>query len=242
MTGAARGIGLGITRRLGESGARVVMIDVLADELASAAAALKDGGLDVVAVSCDVSNSTAVSATFQRIALDGGLDILVNNAGRFVSKPFLEHTLDQWHDVMQTNLTAVFLCCQQALPQMIERGRGVIINISSLAAFHYTVAHAAYAASKAGIVAVTRELAFEFGPAGIRVVAIAPGAIATQMTQQVADPAVTASLAASFRLGRWGCPEDVGDLVAFLASDRASYMTGQTVTIAGGADLKVLNG
>jgi NAD(P)-dependent dehydrogenase (short-subunit alcohol dehydrogenase family) len=251
VTGAARGIGLGIAQRLVEAGARVVLSDIDADELEHAVAPLLGGGGRAVAIPADVSSAESIAALFERIEADvGGVELLANNAGRIVIKPFLEHTDDDWDAVMATNLTSVYHCCQHAIRGMVERGaRGAIVNVSSVGAFNFTTTHVSYAASKAAIVALTRELAYEFGPNDIRVNAISPAGIASRMTMSAAgagsgllDDDLTDSIVSSIRIGRRGRPTEVGDLVAFLLSDRASFITGNNVTIAGGADLKVFNG
>jgi 2-hydroxycyclohexanecarboxyl-CoA dehydrogenase len=245
VTGAARGIGRGVAEALARDGARVVVVDIDDSALANAATELAGEGLRVFAYTADVSDPDSLADLFARVSdRHGDVQILVNNAGRIVIKPFLEQTSDDWSSVMDTNLTSVFHTCQLAIPGMIAAGGGSIVNVSSLAASHVTVLHAGYAASKAGIVALTRELAYEFGPAGVRVNAIAPGAIATEMNGGAAgdDPAASATAAtvrARVRLGRWGLPSDVGELVAFLVSDRAGFISGGTVTIAGGSDLSV---
>jgi NAD(P)-dependent dehydrogenase (short-subunit alcohol dehydrogenase family) len=244
VTGAARGIGLGVATSLAEDGAKVVLSDIDGEVLERAAAALRERGLDAVAIVADVSDPDSIAALFDRAREHGRVEILVNNAGRIVVKPFLEESWEDWTSVIATNLSATFLTCRRAIPEMIEVGRGAIVNVSSLAGFHYTVPHTAYSASKAGLVAVTRELAYQFGPQGIRVNAISPGAIATRMTGaedegRLVDPAVEAKVLGAVQLGRWGQPEDVGKLVAFLASDDAGFITGDVVTIAGGSDLRI---
>jgi NAD(P)-dependent dehydrogenase (short-subunit alcohol dehydrogenase family) len=241
VTGAARGLGLGIAQVLGARGAHVVLNDIDADELAAASAGLREQGLSAASASAVVSEPESVDALFESA---GPVDILVNNAGRIAVEPFLEHEYATWRSVMETNLTSVFLCCRQALPAMIAKGRGSIVNVSSLAALAVTATHASYAASKAAIIAMTRELAYEFGPSGVRVNAIAPGGVASRMSG--ADPGdaligadLSRSVLASVRLGRLGRPEEVGNLVAFLASDESSFVTGATITVAGGSDLKI---
>jgi 3-oxoacyl-[acyl-carrier protein] reductase len=250
VTGAARGIGLGIAQRLAEEGAKLVLSDIDADELERAGGALRQGRNSVLTIPADVSNSESVAALFEQIESDlGGVELLANNAGRIVIKPFLEHTDADWNAVIATNLTSVYHCCQHAIRGMVERGgRGAIVNVSSVGAFNFTTTHVSYAASKAAIVALTRELAYEFGPSDIRVNAISPAGIASRMTMSAGagsgllDDDLTDSIVSSIRLGRRGRPTEVGDLVAFLLSDRASFITGTNVTIAGGADLKVFNG
>jgi 2-hydroxycyclohexanecarboxyl-CoA dehydrogenase len=245
VTGAARGIGRGVAEALARDGARVVLVDIDDAALSDTASELAGEGLRVFAYTADVSDRDSLADLFARVGdQHGDVQVLVNNAGRIVIKPFLEQSSNDWSSVIDTNLTSVFHTCQLAIPGMIAAGGGSIVNVSSLAASHVTVLHAGYAASKAGIVALTRELAYEFGPAGIRVNAIAPGAIATQMnggaaSDDAAASTTAATVRARVRLGRWGLPSDVGELVAFLVSDRAGFISGGTVTIAGGSDLSV---
>ena len=174
----------------------------------------------------------------QTIERFGKIDILVNNAGMVVVKPMVEQTEADWDRVLDVNLKGVFLCCRHVLPEMIARKRGAIVNIASIAAFHVTVAHVPYAASKAGVVALTRDLAYEVGRLGIRVNAIAPGPIETPMARIVSAEQRQA-IARNILLGRMGQPEDIGEAVVFLASDAASFITGATLPVSGGTDLKV---
>jgi 3-oxoacyl-[acyl-carrier protein] reductase len=246
VTGAARGIGLGVAQRLAEHGAIVVVSDIDEDELERVVSSLCEQGATAFGVPADMSRRESIAALFDHISTEhGGVALLVNNAGRIIIKPFLEHTDEDWDAVLAVNLTAVYLCCQHAIRGMLEREQGAIVNVSSIGAFNFTATHASYAASKAGVVALTRELAYEFGPNGIRVNAIAPAGIASRMTmtgssgEGLLDDRLTDSIVSSIRLGRRGQPTEVGDLVAFLLSDRSSFITGATVTISGGADLKV---
>jgi 3-oxoacyl-[acyl-carrier protein] reductase len=173
----------------------------------------------------------------QTIERFGRIDILVNNAGVVVVKQMVEQSEEDWHRVVDVNLKGVFLSCRNVLPEMIARKRGAIVNIASIAAFHVTVPHVPYAASKAGVVAITRDLAYEVARFGIRVNAVAPGPIDTPMSQMVSAEQKQA-IARSIPLGRIGQPEDIGQAVVFLASDAASYITGATLPVSGGADLK----
>jgi NAD(P)-dependent dehydrogenase (short-subunit alcohol dehydrogenase family) len=244
VTGAARGIGLGVAASLARDGARVVLSDIDGEELERAATGLREDGLDAVGIVADVSHPASVEALFDSTREHGRVEILVNNAGRIVVKPFLEESWEDWSSVIATNLSSTFLTCKRAIPEMLEVGRGAIVNVSSLAGFHYTVPHTAYSASKAGLVAVTRELAYQFGPRGIRVNAISPGAIATRMTGaeddgRLVDSSVSDSVLGAVQLGRWGLPADVGKLVAFLVSDDSDFITGDVVTIAGGSNLRI---
>jgi 3-oxoacyl-[acyl-carrier protein] reductase len=197
-------------------------------------------GVQALGVPTDVSRADDVKRMVQQtIAHFGKIDILVNNAGTLVVKPMVEQTEEEWDRVLDVNLKGVFLCCRHVLPEMIARKRGAIVNIASIAAFHVTVPHVPYAASKAGVVALTRDLAYEVGRLGIRVNAIAPGPIETPMAQIVSDEQRQA-MARSILLGRMGQPEDIGEAAVFLASDAASFITGATLPVSGGTDLKVL--
>jgi 3-oxoacyl-[acyl-carrier protein] reductase len=205
-------------------------------------AAVEDLGVQAIGVVTDVSRADEVKRMVeQTVERFGKIDILVNNAGTLVVKPMVEQTEEEWDRVLDVNLKGVFLCCRHVLPEMIARKRGAIVNIASIAAFHVTVPHVPYAASKAGVVALTRDLAYEVGRLGIRVNAIAPGPIETPMAGIVSDEQRQA-IAKNILLGRMGQPEDIGNTAVFLASDAASYITGATLPVSGGTDLKVMAG
>ena len=240
VTGAGQGIGRGIAMCLARAGAHVVIADQAPDRIASVTAAVEDLGVQALGIPTDVSRADEVKRMVQQaVERFGKIDILVNNAGTLVVKPMVEQTEEEWDRVLDVNLKGVFLCCRHVLPEMIARKRGAIVNIASIAAFHVTVAP--YAASKAGVVALTRDLAYEVGRLGIRVNAIAPGPIETPMVGIVSDEQRQA-IAKNILLGRMGQPEDIGDAAVFLASDAASYITGATLPVSGGTDLKVMAG
>ena len=239
VTGSGRGIGRGVAMCLARAGAHVVIADQVAQRIASVTAAVEDLGVQALGIPTDVSRTDEV----KRMTVDrfDKIDILLNNAGTLVVKPMVEQTEEEWDRVLDVNLKGVFLCCRHVLPEMIARQRGAIVNIASIAAFHVTVPHVPYAASKAGVVALTRDLAYEVGRLGIRVNAIAPGPIETPMVGIVSDEQRQA-IAKSILLGRMGQPEDIGNAAVFLASDAASYITGATLPVSGGTDLKVMAG
>jgi 3-oxoacyl-[acyl-carrier protein] reductase len=242
VTGSGQGIGRGVAMCLARAGAHVVIADQAAQRIASVTAAVEDLGVQALGITTDVSRTDEVKRMVQQsVERFGKIDILVNNAGTLVVKPMVEQTEEEWDRVLDVNLKGVFLCCRQVLPEMIARKRGAIVNIASIAAFHVTVPHVPYAASKAGVVALTRDLAYEVGRLGIRVNAIAPGPIETPMVGIVSDEQRQA-IAKNLLLGRMGQPEDIGNAVVFLASDAASYITGATLPVSGGTDLKVMAG
>jgi NAD(P)-dependent dehydrogenase (short-subunit alcohol dehydrogenase family) len=229
---------LGITTTLRKHGASVVLVD--RDEAALEEAVAEIGGDEptVGTFVADVSDSQDVDSLFETVVRDHGrLDILVNNAGILLSKDFVDHTDEDWDRVLAVNLRSVFLTCKRALVPMIEAGKGSIVNISSIAAFDYTTNHVAYAVSKAGVSTLTRDLAWEVGPLGVRVNAIAPGPIETPMTLKDMGEELRQAMGSTMRVGRWGKPEDIGEAISFLCSDAAGYVTGITMNVAGGAGL-----
>lgn len=241
VTGAGQGMGRGIALCLARAGAHIVIAEYEAERMPPLMAELEALGVKCLGVATDVSETESVRQMVrQTIDRFGKIDVLVNNAGRVVIKPMVEQTDEDWERVLSTNLKGVFLCCREVLPHMIARKRGAIVNIASIAAFHTTVPHVPYAASKAGVVALTRDLAYEVGQDGIRVNAIAPGPVQTGMTRAVTPQQRQASMP-KILLGRIGQPQDIGEAVLFLASDAAGYITGATLRVSGGTDLKVFN-
>ena len=234
VTGAGDGIGRAVALHLAKAGASVACLDI--DEEASKKVA-SEIGAGAVPVAADVSNGAQVAAAVDA-AVDrlGGLDVLVNNAGITIIKSFEETSLDEWERTMGINLRSMFLVTQRALPALKDSPHAAVVNMASMAAGHFTVPHVAYAASKGGIVSMTRDLAFEFGAHGIRVNAVAPGPIATAILGQLTDEQIEQA-GLRFLLGRMGRPDDIAEAVGFLASDRAAYITGATLPVTGGAEL-----
>jgi NAD(P)-dependent dehydrogenase (short-subunit alcohol dehydrogenase family) len=235
VTGAGRGIGRAIAWRLGAEGARVVVDDIGAEGAERTCAELRADGIEAVPVAADVSVSADVDRLFD-VAVDafGTVDVLVNHAGRIdFARHFLEVDEDWWDLVLTNNLKSVYLCSFRGAWQMARRGGGVIINTSSGGAQRAHRGNAPYDAAKGGIEALTRALALDLAPYGVRVNAVAPGAIDVSPPGALGDDE-RAARGASIPLGRLGTPDDLTGAVAFLASDDARYVTGQVLAVDGG--------
>ena len=237
VTGAGAGIGAAIAQRLAAAGAAVAVVDLDETAAAGVADSIRSGGGRAIALTADVSSEADVGHAVEA-AVEGhdGLDVLVNNAGIVSIKRFDETTPEEWDRTFAVNLRSLFLTCRAALPALRASSTGAIVNIASMAAFRYTVPHVPYASTKGGVVSFTRDLAFELGEDRIRVNAVAPGPTATSMMSQLTDEQLD-DAGLRFVLGRMGRPEDIAEAVAFLASDRASYITGATLPVTGGAEL-----
>ena len=235
ITGAARGIGKAIALKFAAEGANIAFCDIVIDDNALATKAeLEALGAKVLAIQSDVSDfDQAASVVSQTVEAFGGLDILVNNAG--ITRDGLLVRMDEkaWDDVLRINLKSVYNYCHAAVPVMMKARRGSIINISSVAGLRGNAGQCNYSASKGAIVAFTRTLAKEVGPRNIRVNAVAPGFIITDMTMKMPEE-VRKQWEASSPLRRGGTPEEIAKVCCFLASDLASYVSGQVVTIDGG--------
>lgn len=235
VTGGARGIGFAVAQRFLQEGARVALWDVAGDAVAEAAARLGDA--EAIGRVVDVTSSAAVAAAFDDVeAALGPVDIMVANAG--ITRDAMLHKMDddQFDAVIDVNLRGVFVCGREAGKRMRERGRGVILNTSSVVGLHGNIGQTNYAAAKAGVVAMTQTWARELGPRGVRVNAVAPGYVATEMTRTVPEK-ILATLEEKTPLRRLGQPEDIAAAFAFLASDDAAYVTGAVLRVDGGLTL-----
>ena len=229
VTGAARGIGADLARRFAADGAHVAVLDVLdASPLAA-----EFGG---IALTCDLSDPAATEdATGKAIAQLGGIDVLVNNAGVFQITPLLEITPAEWDRTMAINARAMLITTQVAARAMIAQGRGGrIVNMASMGGKVAEGGQLTYAASKAAVISLTQASAAELGPHGITVNSVCPGYVLTEMGADTRSPEQVAGWSARSPLGRCGTTADVADLVAFLASPGAAYLTGQAVNVSGG--------
>lgn len=245
VTGGASGIGREIALRLAQAGCGVCILDVALEAAAETVATLRAQGIRADALTCSCADErveSAIGGYLDERALEG-FDFLVNAAGISPKlpngrrKPAWEITPAEWRQVMDVNLNGCFHTLRAVLPAMIRRGGGSAVNISSLAGRRYTaIAGAAYATSKAGIEAMTRQFAGEAAAFGIRINAVAPGRIETPMSR-LAGVDFNEDVRLSTPLGRLGMPSDVADAVLFLLSDRASFITGETLVVSGGRGL-----
>src|SRR5689334_7031184 len=237
VTGAQRGIGREVAIRLGRAGADVAL-NFLDDEAGakSAAAEITAPGRRAVTLAADVAKPEQarrpVAESEQAL---GAVDVLVNNAPIFPRAPFLELSEETWDAVLDTNLKATFVCAQEAAKRMVAAKRpGVIINLSSGAPYRGSMRATAYMASKLGIVGLTRGMSRELGPHGIRVNAVAPGIVNTAMPRLGNSEEALAALGRAHPLGRLAEPDDIADVIVFLATDAARYLSGQLIHVNGG--------
>ena len=226
ITGGARGIGAAITRALASAGWSV-LINYHTSEEAAYDLARETGG---VALQADVGDFLQVSEMFQAA---GPVDLLVNNAGVAAYGLFTEMSIQRWRDLFSVNVDGVFHCTQCVLPHMIREKRGIIVNMASAWGVAGASCEAAYSATKAAVIGLTKSLAKELGPSGIRVNCVAPGAVDTDMVQTL-SPEDLEEVRTQTPLGVVGTPEDIAPLVAFLASDEARFITGQVISPNGG--------
>lgn len=236
VTGSSRGIGAQVAVKAAAEGATVaVHYRQAADKAAATVDRIRAAGGTAEAFGADLADGAAA----ERLVADvvdrfGRIDGLVNNAGRTQVGPFLELPPAEWELVIRTDLSAAFHTCRAALPSMVERGSGAIVNVASRLGQMGVPETAAYSAAKAGLIGLTRSLAREFGPRGVRVNAVAPGFTITEMTTDLAETEAGRSRLRDMPIGRFGRADEVADAVVFLLSDRASLFLGQTLNPNGG--------
>ena len=238
VTGARRGMGRAISLALAREGANVVVSDISQEDCQKVVDEIEQLGRKGLPVKCDVSSGTDVEAMVRKtVAEFGGVDILVNNAGIISYKPFLELTEEDWDRTLNVNLKGQFLCARAAAKEMVKNKRGRIINIASISSGGCGIAFpliAHYTASKGGVVALTEALALELTSHGINVNAICPGAIDTDMAKGAKESGQLEQVLARVPKGRLGKPEEIANLVVFLASEESEYISGDAIVIDGG--------
>ena len=234
VTGAARGIGQAIALQLAADGADLALCDVKAEWLEDTAAKVKALGRRAESYAMDVANGAAVGEAVAQVLADfGRIDVLVNNAGITRDTLLMRMSEEDWDAVLDINLKGAFLVTKAVVKPMMKQRSGAIVNIASVVGIMGNPGQANYTASKAGLIALTKTTAKELGSRNVRVNAVAPGFIRTAMTDKLAEPVKEAMLK-MVPLGRLGEPEDVAKAVAFLASDAAAYVNGQTLAVCGG--------
>jgi len=234
ITGAGRGIGFSLATAFGEAKAKVIIIDISAETVEKAVAELKTKGFQVYGYVGNVTDSVNIENIFADIVDKyGTIDCLINNAGITRDNLLIRMKEEDWQMVMDVNLKGSFICTQKAFKYMMRNRNGCIINIASVIGITGNSGQANYAASKGGLIAFTKSCAKEFGSRNIRVNAVAPGFIETEMTASL-SPEIRAEYAKAIPLKKMGTPKDVANVCLFLASDAGSYITGQTIAVDGG--------
>lgn len=235
ITGSSRGIGMTIARRLAQDGYHIALnARRMSPDVQAQLDAFHADGIKSAFYACDVSDAGAVAD--MRVAIEnelGAVDVVVNNAGIAQQKLFTDITPYEWRDMMGVHLDGTFYCCREFLPSMIKRHSGVIINVSSMWGQVGGSCEVHYSAAKAGVIGLTKALAKEVGPSGIRVNCVAPGVVLTDMLQEFSEEDLQ-DLANDTPLMRLGTPEDIAETVAFLVSAKASFITGQVIAPNGG--------
>jgi len=236
VTGASRGLGKAIALALAGAGARLILVSrdrALLDQTAASARAL---GSEAVSFETNVTDEKQVLELEAAVTRDfGKLQILVNNAGMNIRKPATDFTLQEWRQVLDTNLTSVFLFCRSFVPLMKGQGYGRILNLTSIMSHVSLPGRTAYSASKAGLLGYTRALALELAPEKITVNGISPGPYATEInTAVLQNPELNQQFVSRIPLGRWGQPEEVGEMAVYLCSDAAGFITGTDLLMDGG--------
>ena len=238
ITGSARGIGFALATAFSAAGAKVMVIDLAPEAVDAAVQKLRDLSHQAWGYVGNVTDSAMMEELFARVVAEhGSLDVLINNAGVTRDNLMLRMKEEEWQLVMDINLKGSFICTQKAFKHMMKARKGSIVNIASVIGLMGNAGQANYAASKGGMIAFTKSCAKEFASRGVRVNAVAPGFIETEMTSSL--PAeVVAAYAKAIPLAKMGSPLDVAKLCLFLASDESAYITGQTIAVDGGLTMQ----
>ena len=237
ITGAGWGIGRASALRMADEGAHLAILDIEPETLAATAEAIRERGRNVLAIQADCTNDAAIADAFARIAADcGDIDILMNNVGQSArqrASQFHQSSPEVWDFVHNISLRPTMLASRQVVPGMRARRRGRIVNVASNAGLAGEIGLADYAAAKMGVIGFTRSLARELAPFGVNVNALCPGVTKTRVIERISNE-IVAAIQSQIPLGYFAEPEDIAAVAAFLASDDARYMTGQSVVVDGG--------
>jgi 3-oxoacyl-[acyl-carrier protein] reductase len=237
VTGAAQGIGLATAIRFATEGARVVVADLNAQRVEAAVASLRAAGGRALGCLVDVTDRTTIDAMVAQVRAEWGrIDVLINNAGITKDARLAKMSSAQFDSVIAVNLKGVFECTQAVAETMVAQGSGSIVNASSVVGLYGNFGQTNYAATKAGVIGLTKTWARELGPKGVRVNAVCPGFVKTAILETIPDE-VMQKMVAKVPLGRLGTPEEIAAVYAFLASDDASYMNGAVIEVSGGIQL-----
>ena len=237
ITGGAQGIGLATAEKFAAEGARVVICDVNQDVISGVVNEFKQSGIDVDGFKADVTNQADISNMVDLvISKYGQIDCLVNNAGIVRDARMVNMTEEQFDSVINVNLKGTYNCAKSVFPRMMEQQSGVVLNASSIVGIYGNFGQTNYAASKFGVIGMAKTWAREFGRFGIRVNAVCPGMIKTDILSDIPDK-VLENIVSKVPMGRLGAPSEIANTYAFLASDEASYINGAVIEVGGGATL-----